>query len=112
MSKQLGIDYVGVSVSWGTMRDIDLYESFISFLAEHDRAEYKAIKKEYGDVIEALEEEGNGVGAQHVEGSEYLIEALFDALDAIAPYGCYFGAHPGDGADYGFWSLEEDDDAE
>lgn len=41
------------------------------------------------------------------ESAEELIYALMDLLDACAPEGYYFGSHPGNGSDFGFWKLEE-----
>jgi hypothetical protein len=37
----------------------------------------------------------------------YLNEYLWNIIDGIAPVGCYFGAHPGDGSDFGFWESDE-----
>lgn len=40
----------------------------------------------------------------------YLLnETIQDTLDFYAPEGYYFGCHPGDGSDFGFWQVEEDD---
>ena len=41
------------------------------------------------------------------EADEDLI-VLHSLLHELAPSNCYFGAHPGDGADFGFWESEED----
>lgn len=35
------------------------------------------------------------------------IETLIDDLNRYAPEGLYFGAHPGDGADWGWRSMED-----
>lgn len=37
----------------------------------------------------------------------WYLDELFDKMDGIAPEGCYFGAHSGDGALFGFWLVEE-----
>lgn len=37
------------------------------------------------------------------EEATELLDDLFDRLDDLAPEGAYFGAHVGDGADFGYW---------
>ena len=39
-----------------------------------------------------------------------VLDALFDALQAHAPDGHYFGSLDGDGADFGFWATDDADD--
>jgi hypothetical protein len=38
-----------------------------------------------------------------------LINDLIDALQEFSPPGHSFGAHEGDGADFGFWPVPDDD---
>lgn len=42
------------------------------------------------------------------DDASYVLEELFDLLDELSPPDHYFGAHPGDGADFGWWKAEED----
>lgn len=49
----------------------------------------------------------NTIGLERVS---WYVEDLFDELDKVAPEGTYFGAHPGDGALFGFWSLDKEPD--
>ncbi|BAO58514.1 Cysteine desulfurase, SufS subfamily [Pseudomonas phage phiR18] len=41
-----------------------------------------------------------------VEAAE-MVDALINALQDFVPVGHYFGAHPGDGSDFGCWRFED-----
>jgi hypothetical protein len=85
------------TVSHGTMRAEDLIPTFLDELETRDAAAHATILAEYPGDID-----------YESEDAEYMLEALFDALNACAPNGHYFGAHVGDGSDYGFWACEEE----
>ncbi len=104
------------SISTGTLRPEDLLASFAAEL-EHliqrnaeawcsDRG--RAVRDAHVTLIwnarEALDEDGE---LTEDADADELIAELSDALQMFAPDYCDFGAHPGDGADFGFWLSEE-----
>ncbi len=91
-------EWVNVSISTGTLLTEDLIGAFVGLLDEiqPERAAY--LRKEYEDIIE---------DPNNPDADWFLNEVLFDELNQVAPEGCHFGAHPGDGSDFGFWSFEE-----
>ena len=103
-----------------TMRSEDLIPAFIDALSvaidDHSLscgnqnliccANYGAITENLG----AMERRAKVAGYYDSDDAGYDLEFLTDALDAYAPQGCYFGAHPGDGSDFGFWKTEDNDD--
>ena len=102
------------SLSWGTMRNQDLIPVFLDELRDlggneiaHNLLTACDIKK--GTLLSAMDDDGHAFWGS--ESNHYLMEYLFDALNEYAPEYCYFGAHDGDGSDYGFWpSLDGMDD--
>lgn len=99
--KTLGIG----SISSGTMREEDLIPDFLWELQRVDPERSKAIEDDVDNarVLEALEYEDGLDDDDLREQASYLVEELFDALDEYTPDYCTFGAHEGDGADYGVW---------
>jgi hypothetical protein len=45
------------------------------------------------------------------DASTILNEDIWQAMDQIAPPGTSFGAHEGDGSDFGFWEQEDSDES-
>ena len=93
------------SVSSGTMRPEDLIPDFMWELRHQApcKREHRALLTEIKSRMEADD-------YYESEESGWDLESLFDALDDYTPPYFYFGAHPGDGADYGYWLSESFED--
>ena len=117
------IHYPIGSISSGTMRPEDLIPAFTSeleALAKQTGIVSGKRRKEHAKLVREIEtrmdtyKAGDRSGEStyyQCDDSDEDLESLFDALrEYAAPY-FYFGAHPSDGAEYGFW-LSEDWDAD
>ena len=63
--------------------------------------------------VDACERVGNTLGVWDArEELGGVLSELFDLADDIAPEGTIFSAHPGDGADYGYWPVDDDENGE
>ena len=91
------------SISVGTLKDEDIIVAICDWL------EYN-----FPEVYERFHEEETLVlcGEMDEEGLSWLLEDLYGTMDEIASLsiGVYFGAHPGDGADIGFWQYDDDEE--
>lgn len=83
------------SVSTGTLRAEDLIPAFADVLSEIAPAEYHKLAQSYAT--------GNDEEYCSEEDESDMVDELEQSLSDRAPDFCYFGAHPGDGADFGFW---------
>lgn len=103
--------YADKSVSHGTMRDVDLIPTFsdVAYQLDRNRADY--IRSAHGKGYAVLEVTLDRLAEPTDEGLQAMADltvALFEALERVAPEGYTFGAHEGDGSDYGFWAVECD----
>ena len=83
------------TISHATMRNQDLIPIFLSVLSDICGAE-PTLNIPDDDHPYWMSEE-----------AEWDLEDLVNALDQHAPEHGYFGPHPGDGSDYGFWPDED-----
>ena len=106
------------SVSCATMREEDLIPTFcyeLQGLARQTGILPAKTRRQHAKLVREIErrielrgetEDDAEIGYYESEDAEYDLESLFDALGEYAGPYFYFGAHPGDGADYGFWLSE------
>ncbi|KLU61769.1 hypothetical protein CEB3_c19480 [Peptococcaceae bacterium CEB3] len=85
---KLGPEYRNQSLSCGTMLSDDVFAAIKRFLPA-------ALVDQYEHELD-------------LEARDSLLNGeIWDYMDDIAPEGCSFSSHPGDGADFGFWEEDE-----
>lgn len=101
------------TVSRGSMRIQDILPACMDVLLEYHPSAYREIintlSGEVGTTYTELCGDQDNPDWQSELLSWIVHEDMWDAMDEIAPEGYFFGAHPGDGADYGFWRTIEDE---
>ena len=102
------------SISHGTLREQDLLHAFASALNQcldinnHSNATHEQLCREAWDHSAIMDCPAPGADqGRWQEQAQELITQLEDALCEYAPPFCYFGAHEGDGSDFGFWPSDE-----
>lgn len=103
--------WIGVTVSSGTLRSEDLLSVFVDTIETiYDQNQTSPDEDLQGllDHAAALDTESD----DEADDVSDTIDELIAELDRIAPEGCVFGAHEGDGALFGFWPAVEDEDRE
>lgn len=92
-------EYIFGSISTATLRPEDLIPDFVSTLRELRGTVPKDL---WNDVRKALSDSEY----MNESGAEIVDDLMTELNNYAAPYH-YFGAHPGDAADFGFW-LQDD----
>jgi len=99
---QLSKEWTGRSVSYATLREEDLIPAFERVL------DVAGVEYERPALVDKLLLGQPLADSEWEEVGYYVNETLFDLLDGIAPEGTSFGAHPGNGSDFGFWEAEKE----
>lgn len=88
----------GDELEWQIRKNGDYFSQPENF-DERDR-----LNNLVGEAQDCFAENGEGIDPdKEDEASELVNETLPDALQTFAPPYCSFGAHEGDGADFGYW---------
>lgn len=98
------------SYSSGTLRSEDLAETFLDLaerlrVSKSDRAAVRKLRAEYDQIIRVNADETDVPFSD--ENLSEIVDELQELLGNYVPDYCYFGAHEGDGADFGVWIVED-----
>jgi hypothetical protein len=105
------------SISHGTLRPEDLIPTFMTALEKCAEADVSG-RFDDRNYVRAESTRANLAKVQaNIDRltDEYFdsqdaqddLDMLYDELGAYAPAGHYFGAHEGDGSDFGFWPFDD-----
>ena len=102
------------TVIHGTLRLEDLLPAFLNaakvMLGEDGQLRYYRLLDRFHELDPLSRGRGRDLIAQgRLDAAEDLLDDLFDLLTELAPEGYYFGPHPGDGSDFGYWQEEDED---
>lgn len=100
------------SLSHGTMRPEDLIPCFADEIRDLLNKNAAHLCSDEGrtmrDRLVALCDDADAIDLEDEPFDDNgIVTELADALSEFAPPYCYFGAHEGDGSDYGFWPCME-----
>jgi len=87
------------TISHGTLRSEDLLGAFLGALDVLDHDSALALAHEVGETYQALLDGTEGAE----EDAGWLLERMSDRINEALPEGWTFGAHEGDGSDFGVW---------
>lgn len=94
------------SVIHGTLRNCDIIPALCDVI--QDTPAYLQLLASSGSPIHAAMNrmEDKSDDWWNSEEATDLCQELFEVCDKYAPEGYYFGAHPGDGSDFGYWKTD------
>ena len=95
------------SISCGTTLAEDLIPVFIEELEGLARANGPRRNKRYLDFVREVSDRMDTEEYFQSDQAGYDLDTLIDMLNDFAAPKYYFGAHLGDGADYGFWRVDD-----
>ncbi len=94
------------TVCSGTMKCEDLIPTFTELLRTLDTDKsFTSVIEECDRIIKSAETDESIWEDENT--CIVLNEDLWEALDCFSPELCFFGAHPGNGSDYGYWPSED-----
>ena len=100
---------VNTTFSHGTLRPQDTVTAFMSVLRIVSPQHWEAFLASPYPSPPAHAQEDEDAEWWYSEECDVFVEQLFDILNENAPDGYYFGAHPGDGSDFGYWEVDENE---